>query len=315
MIKFLKALSLTFILLFSLISVVKAVDCTGSICLKAKTISTWVNFQPLYISYTALESGGNPIEVKGYIKKEGEAWQEVGTSNELADTFEVSRNYYPGDGIYKVYFREVNNGVSTAEEEFNVDFTAPGSVSNYSKERKSANVYKICWKNPNDDDVNRVIIFRSEKTDEGFSKVVEVSGSKDEEKCHENGTPDNKDYYYALRVIDHAGNASGAVGDGEINTTGIVLGSSTIPTVTPEVVVLPLAATGDQDSQKEVKEGEIAGGGADEMQEEATGAFGEFGKAVGQQVARFNYWQIAGIVIVIAGIIVLIIYLLKKEKK
>jgi len=314
MFKFIKSFLISVFLIFALTGVAKA-D-TDSLILKGIDMPSWVNWEPIYISYTALEIEGNPVEFKAYFKKDGEGWQEVGTSSELTDTFEVSRSYFPGDGLYKIYFKETNSGITTPEEEFNVDFTAPAGVSEYSKERKDANVYKICWKNPNDDDFDRVLVFRSDKTDEGFDKVAEISGSKDEVKCYENGTPDSKDYYYALRAVDHAGNASGVVGDSEINTSGLVLGSSTeTPIVEAETVVLPLATTDGQNVQEETKEGEIAGGSADQMEQEPIGVFGEFGKAVGQQVAKFNYWQIAGIVVVIAGIIVLIIYIIKKPKK
>jgi hypothetical protein len=303
MFKFLKSLLVSAFLFFALAGVARA-----DLMIQGIDLPDWVNWEPLYISYTALESEDKPVNVKAYFKKDGEGWQEVGSSTELSDTFEVSRSYYPGDGTYKIYFKELNSGKTTPEESFNVDFTAPGGVSNYRKERKDANVYKICWKNPDNDDFDRVLIFRSEKTDEGFSQVGEVSGAKNEEKCFENGTPDSKDYYYLTRAVDQAGNASSTVGDSEV-TTSQVLGttSEATPTLEPAVVDSPLAEVTEQE---EVQEGQILGGTADEEEVTQPGVIQE---AV-QQVSRFGFWRILGIIIVLLGIVILIVSLLKKKR-
>jgi len=298
--KFLKSLLVSFFLFFAFVGVAKA----GDLMLQGIDMPSWVNWEPIYISYTALETEDNPVEVKGYFKKDGESWQEVGTSSQLSDTFEVARSYYPGDGVYKIYFKEVNSGQTTPEESFNVDFTPPSGVSEYRKERKDANVYKICWKNPDNDDMDHVIIFRSEKTNEGFSQVGEVSGSKNEEKCFENGTPDSKDYYYVTRAVDHADNASATVGDSEVTTTQVLGTTSTAtPTLTPEVVNLPASeVTGAQ-------EGQILGGETSQAAEPELGAF----QALTTQVTRFGFWKILGIVVIILGIVILLVSLLRKR--
>jgi hypothetical protein len=303
MFKFLKSLLVSAFLFFALVGVARA-----DLMIQGIDMPDWVNWEPLYISYTALESEDKPVNVKAYLKKDGESWQEVGSSTELSDTFEVSRSYYPGDGVYKIYFKELNSGKTTPEESFNVDFSAPGGVSEYRKERKDANVYKICWKNPDNDDLEKVLIFRSEKTNEGFSQVGEVSGAKNEEKCFENGTPDSKDYYYVTRAVDHAGNASSTVGDSEV-TTSQVLGttSEATPTLVPAVVDLPLA---EVTGQEEMQEGQILGGTTDEEEVAQPGAMQQ---AV-QQVSRFGFWRILGIIIVLLGIVILIVSLLKKKR-
>ena len=302
MFKFLKSLLVSVILFFAFVGVARA-----ELMIQSIEMPNWVNWQPLSISYTALETENKPVEVKGFIKKDGEGWQEIGSSTKLSDTFKISRSYYPGDGVYKIYFKEINSGKTTPEESFKVDFTAPSGVSEYRKERKDANVYKICWKNPNDDDFNRVLIFRSDKTNEGFSKVGEVSGSKNEEKCFENGTPDNRDYYYLTRAVDHAGNASVTIGDSEVTTTQVLGVADKEEAGTPEeVVILPLAeGTGGSEAQ----EGQILGGTTDEEEISQPGVV----QQVAQQVARWGWLRILGVVIVLAGIIVLIISLLKKR--
>jgi len=305
MFKFLKSFLISVFLFFAFVGVARA----GDLMIQGIDMPSWVNWEPLYISYTALETEGNPVNVKGYLKKDGESWQEVGISSKLSDTFKVERSYYPGDGVYKIYFKETNSGKTTPEESFNVDFTAPSGVSEYRKERKDANVYKICWKNPDNNDLDRVLIFRSEKTNEGFDKVAEVSGSKNEEKCFENGTPDSKDYYYVTRAVDHAGNASSTVGDSEVTTTQ-VLGttSEATPSLTPAVVNLPLAeVTGEQQAQ----EGQILGGTTDEGEISQPGVI----QQVTQQVTGLGWLRILGIVVVLGGIILLIVSLLKRNRQ
>ena len=305
--KLIKSLPIMAVLIFAFAGIVKA---NGLLTIQGIDMPSWVNWQPLYISYTALEADSNPVNVKGYIKKDGEGWQEVGSSSALTDTFEVNRSYYPGDGVYKIYFHatSVSNTVDTPEESFNVDFTPPNGVSDYRKERKDANVYKICWKNPDNDDLDRVLIFRSEKTNEGFSQVGEVSGSKNEEKCFDNGTPDSKDYYYLTRAVDHARNASITVGDSEVTTTQ-VLGTTSVatPSLTPVVVNLPLSeVTGEQ----QVQEGQILGGTTDEEEISQPGVI----QRATQQMARFGLWRTLGIVIVLIGIVILLVSLLKKKR-
>ncbi len=304
MFKLLKSFLVSVFLLFAFVGVALA----GDLMIQGIDMPSWVNWEPIYISYTALETEGNPVEVKGYFKKDGEAWQEVGTSDKLSDTFKVDRSYFPGDGVYKIYFKEVNSGQTTPEESFNVDFTPPNGVSEYRKERKDANVYKICWKNPDNDDLDRVLVFRSEKTNEGFSQVGEVGGSKNEEKCFENGTPDSKDYYYVTRAVDHAGNASATVGDSEVTTTQ-VLGttSEATPSLTPAVVNLPPSqVTG----QPEAQEGQILGGTTDEEEIAQPGVV----QQVAQKVTGLGWLRILGIVVVLGGIILLIISLLKRNR-
>ena len=304
MFKFLKSFLVSVCLLFAFVSIARA----GNLMIQGIDMPSWVNWEPIYISYTALEAEGNPVEVKAYFKKDGEGWQQVGTSDKLSDTFKVERSYFPGDGVYKIYFKETNSGMTTPEESFNVDFTAPSGVSEYRKERKDANVYKICWKNPDNEDFDRVLIFRSEKTDGGFDKVAEISGSKNEEKCYENGTPDNKDYYYVIRAVDHAGNASSTVGDSQVTTTQVLGATSEVtPTSAPSVVNLPLSqVTG----QEQAQEGQILGGTTDEEEITQPGVI----QQATQQIARFGLWRTLGIAIVLLGIIILIVSLLRKNR-
>jgi len=303
--RLIKSLTITAFLIFAFSGIAKA---NGLFTIKSIDMPSWVNWEPLYISYTALEADGNPVNVKGYIKKDGESWQEVGNSDKLTDTFEVSRSYYPGDGVYKIYFKEINRDVTTPEESFNVDFTPPNGVSDYRKERKDANVYKICWKNPDNDDLEKVLIFRSEKTNEGFSQVGEVSGSKNEEKCFDNGTPDSKDYYYLTRAVDHARNASITIGDSEVTTT-TVLGANVTVTPTPTTMGLPLAKVSPETTSAS-EEGQILGGETSKAAESKPGLV----QSLNNKIVKFGFWKILGIIIIVIGIVILLVSLLKKRR-
>lgn len=308
--KFLKSLLISFCLLFAFTGITKAT----SLMIQGIDMPSWVNWEPIYISYTALETEGSPVEVKAFFKKDGEGWQQIGISDKLSDTFKVERSYFPGDGVYKIYFKETNSGQTTPEESFNIDFTAPSSVSEYRKDRKDANIYKICWKNPDNEDFDRVLIFRSEKTNEGFDKIAEVSGSKNEEKCYENGTPDNRDYYYLTRAIDHAGNASSAIGDNEVNTTAVgnVLGAIITPTIGQ---TLPLPVVDKQTVKEETqKEGEVGGAGATQAEEEKISQ-SNFMQNIFQQVIRLGWIRVIGIVIIFLGIVFLMVALLRKNRR
>lgn len=100
------------------------------------------------------------------------------------------------------------------------------------------------------------MVYRSKEqnfTADSGTLVVEVGGAKDTLITWEDtGLEIGKDYYYALRSVDRAGNVSALVGDG---------GTATYVEVTPtsapgmagtrETVSLP---------KEEVKEGEILGG-------------------------------------------------------
>jgi hypothetical protein len=262
--KFLKSLPIIFILFFVSVGIVNA----ESLMLKGVDMPSWINKEPFYISYTALEAEGNSIKVFGYIKKEGNDWKEVGNSTESSASFKVDSGFLSGDGVYKIYFKD-KSGLMTDEESFNIDFSGPDPVSDYRKERKDALVYKLCWKNPYNEDFNRTIVYRSDKkefTADSSTQITEVGGAKNEEKCWENNLSENKDYYYVTRTIDHAGNASSVRGDSEAITTNT--SNALVTEVTPAVVeTFPLPIVKVQEDQKE---GELGGAGSTQSAEESS---------------------------------------------
>lgn len=239
------------------------------------------------VSYTALQIDGADITAQFSYHKEGEGWSALGSG--LTGTtgyVEVTGSQINGDAKY--YFKvEVTDGVNPAvsdETSTTIDRSGPSAPGDYGKERIANNAYRLTWKTPNNDDFSYVAVYRSAEqnfTADGGSLIIQVSGAKDTKITWEDhGLEINKDYFYALRAMDKAGNASGVVGDGGtttyVNVTPTPGGSST----TGQVKLLPKENTGST-------EGQILGGETDESvtptpesQAGLSNALGEAGKTV-----------------------------------
>ena len=317
--KILKALPILFILMFAFVSKTLAVD-----LLKVYSVDMpgYINYDPFKISYTAIQAEDKSVHTIGYLAKEGGSWLKVGESDKLTDTFSIDGGILSGDGVYKIYFSSNDgtiNVLSSPEEKFTIDRQAPGPVSDYEKERKDTLVYRLCWRNPDEEDFNRVIIYRSDKKEfqaDSSTQIAEVGGTKNEDKCYDNGIPENKDYYYVMRVVDHAGNISGVVGDSEVTTTSTstsnVLGAEATPSATG---ALSLPVVDNQTVQEETeKEGEIGGAGATQVEEEKI-INKNFLQNISQEVKRLGWTRTIGIVIIFFGIVFLIIALLRKNRQ
>ncbi|QLG69612.1 MAG: internalin, putative [Candidatus Woesebacteria bacterium] len=251
--------SILFLLVFSLFApFAKAFSDYVSIT----KLSSYINKEDFKISYAALSE--NPISAQFYVKKDGDSsWRTLGSALTGASGYvQVSGgDFYNGDGKY--FFKVVING-GTAEDETStiVDRQAPDAVRDYRKEKLGDGHYKLYWRNPDNEDFDKVIIYRSDSTNftaDSSTEVATIWGSKDTEMTSENAAAPGKEYYFAIRAIDKAGNASSVVSDPETQVSaGSVLGASVSATSTPEVVkILP----------KEKATGEVLG---EEKTEEAT---------------------------------------------
>lgn len=251
--------SILFLLVFSLFApFAKAFSDYVSIT----KLSSYINKEDFKISYSALSE--NPISAQFYVRKDGDSsWRTLGSALTGASGYvQVSGgDIYNGDGKY--FFKVVING-GTAEDETStiVDRQAPDAVRDYRKEKLGDGHYKLYWRNPDNEDFDKVIIYRSDSTNftaDSSTEVATIWGSKDTEMTSENAAAPGKEYYFAIRAIDKAGNASSVVSDPETQVSaGSVLGASVSATSTPEVVkILP----------KEKKTGEVLG---EEKTEEAT---------------------------------------------
>ncbi|GEM_PF-2102044 len=171
------------------------------------------------ISYSALADDPSTIRVRFYVRGEGESYQEFGS--ELTGSsgwIQVTGNEIRQQKKY--YFKAEmtsSNGNASAETSTIYDVSGPSPVQNYKKERVEPSVYKISWKNPGDSDFSRVFIYRGDTPGfeaDGSHKIGERGGAADQEMFFEDiGLDAGKEYFYALRAVDKAGNSSSLVGD------------------------------------------------------------------------------------------------------
>jgi len=209
-------------------------------------LGEYVNTNSFELSYSALSDDPGAITAQFYFRKESGSYLAFAPIiNGASGQVEVTSSQLNDQDKY--FFKvEINGGAGADETSTIYDSGGPGSVQNYWKEKVAPGFYKLHWKNPSDSDSHRVFIYRSDQTSfeaDGAHKVGEVGGTPNAEMTWDNSTPDSqKEYYYALRVIDKAGNSSGLVTDapGTV-TTSSVLGAATQANVgsTSEVSQLP----------------------------------------------------------------------------
>jgi len=282
-----------------------------NLIVKIGKLPEYINYDPFEIYYTALQVEGKPVEVKAFMNKDGQSKFEFGTSSQTSGSFNVDGSLLSGDGKYYFLVKATSDGVTVQSDEETViiDRQAPGPVSDYRKEKVNSRKYKVCWKNPNEDDFKEVLIYRSDKTEfdaNSSTLITRVGGAKNEEKCWENDVPDDKNYYYVTRVIDQAGNISGVVGDSEVTvtTTEQVAGAET--SASPAPIALPVVSPAPSE------EGQILGGETDETLPES-GLIGGLGQTASETISRLGTWKTIGLVAVIGGLIGLVVYFFKKR--
>lgn len=153
------------------------------------------------------------------IKKEGSGYQTIGIYTEHSRKISVDSSRIDEDKKYHFKATACDNENNCASDETftTIDTTSPPKPENYSKEKYEQG-YKVKWHNPNSNDIYRVYIYRSENKDydaNDSTKIAEIGVAKNTDTTWINSpVPDpSKDYYYALRSVDKAGNASDLVGD------------------------------------------------------------------------------------------------------
>lgn len=192
----------------------------------------YVNYNNFNLSYSALSDDPGAITAQFYFRKDSGSYAAFGPVINGASG-QVSVGSDQVNDQTKYFFKvEINGGTASDETNVIYDSGGPGPASNYWKEKVAPGFYRLHWKNPSDADSHRVFIYRSDQTSftaDASHKVGEVGGTPNAEMTWENTTPDSgKEYYYALRVVDKAGNSSGLVTDAPGTVTASsVLGEST----------------------------------------------------------------------------------------
>lgn len=257
------------------------------------------------ISYSALTDDPSTISAQFYFMKEGGSYQAFGSAiSGASGQVEVTANQM--DEQMKTYYFKVEIAGASDETKTFYDASGPSPINSYWKERISPSLMKLHWKTPTDDDFSRVFIYRGEVsgfTADGSTKIGEVGGAKDTEVNWDNIVDANKDYFYAFRAIDKAGNASSLVGDAG-TIAGAVQGVSTT-TKDEKAVIIPVEGT--QEPEGQVLPAET----------EAPQTLGEKATNVAQNIAQFAKDRTkitVGIGLGILLIIGLIVYISKKNK-
>ncbi len=192
------------------------------------------NFR-LYYAY--LDTEDNEATINLYVQKEGDSWRQTRDKNktEVSGYFQIEdADIYDGEGKYSFYAQGKTASVTENSQTVSVviDRSNPDKVTNFKKERVGETAYRLSWTNPDNDDFYQVYLYRSQDksfTANSSTKIGEAGGSANEKMTFEDsGLEKDTTYYYALRVIDQAGNASGLVTDapGEV-IAGEVAGVTT----------------------------------------------------------------------------------------
>jgi hypothetical protein len=270
--KVLKITTLTVALLLAAVVSVKAITDTVAI----SDLPGYLNTDTFKLSYSALSDSS--VTAQFYVRKDtNPTWIafggiQTGASGQIQAT---GTQINDGDGLYR-FKVQINGGTAGDETTTTIDRSGPSPVQNYWKEQVAGGFYRLHWKNPGDDDLSRVFIYRSTETQftaDGLTKVGELGGGPDNEMTWDNvGLDSSKTYYYALRAVDKAGNASGIVSDPETQVT--VLEAATQIPAEEEVITLPREEEGGQvlgEEEKVIETEEGVSGEAVDSLEEVAG--------------------------------------------
>ncbi len=256
----------------------------------------------LYYAY--LESGSQTAVVNLYVQKEGKDWRQTEEKDKTAVSgyFQThGSDLYDGQGRYYFQAKAWVGGVEVGASETVstiYDATAPGNVTDFHKERVNNTDFKIYWKCPSDSDVERTYIYRSKETSftaDSGTRVQEINCNPEESKTAVVVGDKDVDYFFALRAVDHAGNAGGVVTDapgvviaGQVAGASTELGTGGPASYDDQVVKLP---------KEEVtsSEGEISGG----ISSEAGEVKGE--ETAKKSKAPFLAWGVGLFVVAFAG--------------
>ena len=186
---------------------------------------------------------------------------------------EVSSSIISSQGTYEFKVSAVVGAETVESSTVSVAYSSdsPGTPS-YSKEQSSSCDYKIKFKTADDGRTSKVKIYRSTETSftaYSCTEVGTVSIGPNLEGSFTNIVPDcSKNYYFAIRAFDDAGNASGVAGDSVV--TVVTTTTTTTQTSPTTVLAGAIPVSGSQ-----VGAGEILGEATEEGTQGIEGILGE----------------------------------------
>lgn len=196
-------------------------------------LPSYVTRDNFLISCSSL--GGSSVQFS--YKKDGGSYQNFGSAIDVtSNPCQVQVTSSQISEQTKYYFRATLDGSVSDETNTIYDVSGPSPVNGFRKDDGGNNTLVIHWRNPNNEDFAKVIIYRGATVDfsaDGNHEIATVTGSPDSEMTYSINVDATKPYY-AIRAIDKAGNSSGLVGDGSSSssTTNIASNGTTSGTGT-----------------------------------------------------------------------------------
>jgi len=220
-------------------------------------LPSYVTVDNFKLSCSAL--GGS--EVQFAFRKEGGIYQDFGGVIDITtNPCQVNVGSSQISEQTKYYFKVTLDGNVSNETSTTYDVAGPSPVTDYGKDSGGNNNVVIHWKNPNSEDLAKVIIYRGETVDfsaDSNHEITTVNGTPNSEMTYTTDIPDNtKTYYYSIRAIDKAGNSSSLVGDGSTTTTTTTVTQTQPQNGVSEVRELPKEATGQVLGEENVEDNE-----------------------------------------------------------
>ncbi len=225
-----------------ILGVVLPVQAASNLAIRLEEPKTPTNDSDFPVTFVVLDMvGGRDVTVSCYRQYEGGPVGSFDTAHVMSangntGTCHVTSQVFSAGGTYTLTATAVA-GADTASDSVTVTYNTdhPGDPRDYSKNRVDSCHYSIHFKTADDGGKTaKVEVYRSDSTDftadEGH-RVAEIGIGSNTQKDITDTIPDcNKNYYYALRAFNTAGNGSGIVGDEEIKS--IEKSSSTTTTTT-----------------------------------------------------------------------------------
>lgn len=293
----------------------------GKLKLSLSELPEYKNNTNFRLYYTYFETEGKIATVNLFIQKDGKDWRQTSAKNKTAVSgyFQLEGlDIYDNAGKYNFYAeaKTADQTIKSVTVSTTLDDTAPNPPSEYGKERLNATTYKLSWKNPSDEDFAKVYIYRSKNTSftaDISTRISEAGGSKDEKMTFTDGSVEaDVTYYYALRALDRAGNASGVVTDapgtvtaGQVAGVSTVTGTTgTVGTVGSQAVeeTVELLPETETPTPVETTEGQLGGGSSAEAE----------GEVQGTSTADRRPWFIVGGSLILG--LVALFFFLKRRK-
>ena len=226
--------------LLSLIFAGQAFAAATDVSVRIATPQTPTHRSSLETNFVALDTQDRAITAKCYKKEPTDAgFSQFGADINLASggnsaNCSVTSDIFDGEGTYQFYVTANAGGDLATSQTVSVDrnTSGPGTPTDYSKSLVSSCQYKIHFKTADDSGQTvKVELYRSDNasgfTADASTRVETIGVGSNEARDVFNDKPDcSKEYYYALRAFDSAGNGSGLVGD------NIILSGGTTTTTT-----------------------------------------------------------------------------------